>query len=404
LYVGATSGNDAKAGFSNYGSCLTMFAPGEGITTDTLTGSRVSSSTFDASAYVAGTVALFMSRPEFAGASPGQVRDELVRNRSTPDVITGLGAGSPNKLLFTGPPGLFTVGSSVGLTSSSDGRLELFGIDKTGYVVDRRQTTPGGGSWSAWTQSRTKGWLSVTADPNADGRVELVGLTSAGDIWPRAQANADSNTWFNWSSLDRPGSNAPLARVSMAHNLSNRLEMFATNHQGQAFYRSQTSPGSTTWTPWSQLSFPGKVRSIAAVANADGRIEALGVNDAGQIWRTAQNTPTDNNWTAFAMLPGFGMAAITAARNGNGALELVGIDAGGGAWHRAQTSAGATTWSAWSPLATKTLADIAAETNTNGRIHIVGVDNLGNLWQSTQTAANANTYTPWTQISGQLRP
>jgi hypothetical protein len=187
FYIGATTINDAKGSFSNYGSCLTMWAPGESVTTDTLTGSGVDSCTCLASAYVTGAVALFLGKPEFAGVSPGRIRDELVTNRSTPDVLTGLGSQSPNKLLFTGPTGLFTTGSSVGLARTGDGRLELFGVNQPGNLYHRTQSAPGSAAWSAWTPAAAKGWLSVGAESNADGRIVLTGLTPDGDIWPRAQ-------------------------------------------------------------------------------------------------------------------------------------------------------------------------------------------------------------------------
>lgn len=403
LYVGATGINDARAGSSNFGPCLTMWAPGEGITTDSPTGAVVDSGSFLASAHVAGAVALFLGKPEFAGASPGQIRDELVKNRSTPDVVTGLGAGSPNRLLFTGQAGLFNTGSSLGLVSNGDGRLEFAGVTKAGFLQVSAQTSVGSNSWSNWTQSATKGWQSVGAGANADGRIQLAGLTTAGDVWQRAQTTVNANAWSSWTSLNRPPNPAPLARAVVAHNHSNRVQIFATNDVGQAFTRAQISPGSTTWSGWSQFSV-GKLRSIAAVANADGRIEFLGLDDAGAVSRSAQTSATDNNWSGFTKLNGFAMAAIAATQNSNGTLELVGIDTGGGGWRRAQASAGSTSWTDWSPLPTKTLADIAAETDTNGQVHLVGVDNLGNIWQSTQTSANASSYNTWTSISGQLRP
>jgi len=90
LYIGATTSSDAKQSSSNFGPCLTMWAPGDSVTTDEGTGTAVDSGTQLASAYVAGAVALFMGKPEFAGATPGQIRTELVTNRSTSGVISGL--------------------------------------------------------------------------------------------------------------------------------------------------------------------------------------------------------------------------------------------------------------------------------------------------------------------------
>jgi hypothetical protein len=404
IYVGATTMNDARAGFSDFGPCLTMWAPGEAVATDSPNGPVTADASYLAAAYVTGAVALFMSKPEFANASPAEIREQLVTRRSTPDVLTDLGSGSPNRLLFTGPGGVFTVGSSIGLVQRSGGSLEVYGATSAGYLMTTRQITPGGTAWSSPAQSKTKGWLSLAVEPNADGRIELAGLTPAGDIWPREQADASAATWLNWSLLDRPSSSTALARVALARNLNDRLEIVATDQQGHAYYRAQTAPGSRALTSWTPFAFTGKLRSITAAANTDGRIEVLGVDDAGQVWHSAQLAANGDTWSEFTKLDGFAMAMIAVSRNSNGTLELVGIDTGGGAWRRSQTSPGGTSWSAWTALSSKTLADIAAETNADGRIQLVAVDNLGNIWQSAQSAANSATYSAWSTIAGNLRP
>ena len=404
VYAGATTPGDARLGVSNFGPCVTMFAPGEGITTADPAGSTVVSSSGAAAAYVAGAAALFAGKEEFEGATPDQIRDELVENRSTPGVVTGLTANTPNRLLFTGPPGFFTNGESASLTPSSGGRLALFGATKGGFIVHRAQTTADASAWSPWQQSVTKGWLSVGAEPNADGRLALLGLTPAGEVWLREETAAGAGTWSNWARMSATAGSGQMTRAVMAHNLSNRLQVFATNRQGRAFYRSQLAPGSrlwTAWTPFTQASAT-KLRAITAVNHADGRIEVLAVDDAGQVWRTAQTTPSDTNWSPLTKLDGFGMSMVAAARNADGRLELIGVDAGGGVWRRTRATAG--TWSDWSRLSQRTLARVTAETGASGRIQLVGVDNLGNIWQSTQTAANAGTWSPWTQLDGQLRP
>ena len=357
-----------------------------------------------AAAYVAGTVALFLGKPEFAGASPEQIRTELITNRATPGVITGLDAGSPNLLLFTGPPGLISVGSPLAMTPTDDGRLGLFGINRAGYLFQRMQTAPGSPSWTPWVRSTTTGWLSVGAGSNADGRMQLAGLTPAGDLWTRAQLSPGSTTWSTWTKLDRPSGAATIGRAVLAHNHSNRLEVFAGNQQGQVFYRSQTSPGAKTWSAWTHFSVAAKLRSLSAAVDTDGRIEVFGVDDAGRVWHAAQTSATDNNWTSFATLGGFGMTSIAAAHSGDGTLELIGVDAGGNAWHRRQTTPGAGTWSAWSPLPSRTLADVGAATDPDGRVEIVGVDNLGAIWRSWQTSVSSGSYAAWSQLDGQLRP
>jgi hypothetical protein len=399
VYVGASTIADSRASYANFGPCVTMYAPGDGITTADPAGTTVVSSSAAGAAYVAGAAALFAGKPEFEGASPAEIRDELVQNRSTPNVLSGLSGNTPNRLLFTGPPGFFTIGDSASLVPTGSG-VELFGANTGGRLQYRQRPTAGG--WSPWTHSVTKGWLSVNAEPNADGRLALLGLTPSGEIWLREETTASSNTWSNWAKLSAVPSSVPVARVSMAHNRSNRLQIFATTHQGQAYYRSQLAAGSRLWSAWTAFSFSGRLRAITSASYADGRVEVLAIDDAGQVWKTTQLTATDTTWSAFSKLSGFGMASVSASRNANGKLELFGVDAGGGVWRRTQPTVG--TWGGWTAMPPKTLSRITSETGPDGRIQVVGVDNLGVVWHSTQTAPSAGTFSAWSALDGTLRP
>jgi len=102
ITVGATQNNDAKASFSNYGTCLDIFAPGVNITSSWATGDTATntiSGTSMATPHVAGAAALYLSTNP--AATPAQVRDALVAN-ATPNKVTSPGTGSPNRLLFVG--------------------------------------------------------------------------------------------------------------------------------------------------------------------------------------------------------------------------------------------------------------------------------------------------------------
>ncbi|MGQ0840674.1 S8 family peptidase [Actinokineospora sp.] len=101
ITVNATSRTDARASFSNYGSCSDIFAPGDNITSASLSnnGSTTMSGTSMASPHVAGVGALYLSGN--TSASPQQVRDALVTN-ATDGKVTNPGSGSPNKLLYSG--------------------------------------------------------------------------------------------------------------------------------------------------------------------------------------------------------------------------------------------------------------------------------------------------------------
>jgi len=99
ITVGATQSNDASASFSNFGTCLDIWAPGVGITSSWIgstTATNTISGTSMASPHVAGAAAVYLGANP--NASPQQVRDALV-NAAVSGKVTNPGAGSPNKLL-----------------------------------------------------------------------------------------------------------------------------------------------------------------------------------------------------------------------------------------------------------------------------------------------------------------
>jgi subtilisin family serine protease len=98
--VGATTSSDARSSFSNFGSCLEIFAPGSAITSawytsDTAT--NVLDGTSMATPHVTGAAALALQ--ENSSLTPSQVATTLT-NRATTGVLSGIGTGSPNRLLF----------------------------------------------------------------------------------------------------------------------------------------------------------------------------------------------------------------------------------------------------------------------------------------------------------------
>jgi subtilisin family serine protease len=99
ITVGATDSADNRASFSNYGSCLDIFAPGVNITStyntsDTST-TRMSGTSM-ATPHVTGAAALVLAASPTA--TPAQVRDTLVNNARS-GLVKSPGSGSPNKLL-----------------------------------------------------------------------------------------------------------------------------------------------------------------------------------------------------------------------------------------------------------------------------------------------------------------
>lgn len=117
--VAASDDSDTRASFSNYGSCVDIFAPGVSITsawigsdsdTNTISGTSM------ASPHVAGAAALLLD--EDGTLSPDDVKSLLTNNAST-NKISGAN-GSPNRLLYT-----LNDGDGGGGGGGGDGSTEL---------------------------------------------------------------------------------------------------------------------------------------------------------------------------------------------------------------------------------------------------------------------------------------
>ncbi|MEU1194277.1 S8 family peptidase [Streptomyces sp. NPDC005859] len=101
--VGATDRGDARAGFSNHGSALDLFAPGVSITSASYlsdTGRATYSGTSMAAPHAAGAAALHLA--DHPRATPAQVARALVAGAAN-GKVSGRGPGSPNKLLQVPP-------------------------------------------------------------------------------------------------------------------------------------------------------------------------------------------------------------------------------------------------------------------------------------------------------------
>jgi serine protease len=105
ITVGAVDPNDAAAVFSNVGPCVTLYAPGvdiESLGNEDDAAVTMLSGTSTAAPHVAGAAALYLQANP--GVVPAEMANRLV-GEATADVLTGLGADSANRLLFTGSIG-----------------------------------------------------------------------------------------------------------------------------------------------------------------------------------------------------------------------------------------------------------------------------------------------------------
>ena len=157
ITVGSTTTTDARSSFSNFGTCLDVFAPGSSITSSwntSDTATNTISGTSMATPHVTGVAALFLETNP--SASPATVTAAIV-NSSTPNKVTGAGTGSPNRLLFsllTGtPPPTPTPTPVPGSELLLNRGFESGSVNWTataGVINNSTGQTPRTGSWYAW--------------------------------------------------------------------------------------------------------------------------------------------------------------------------------------------------------------------------------------------------------------
>ena len=158
ITVGSTTMTDARSSFSNFGTCVDIFAPGSSITSSWRTSDTATntiSGTSMATPHVTGVAALFLETNPTA--SPATVAAAIINN-STPNKVTGAGTGSPNRLLFsllggnpnptptpTPPPAGTELLLNRGFESGAVNWTATAGV-----INNSTQQTPRSGAWYAW--------------------------------------------------------------------------------------------------------------------------------------------------------------------------------------------------------------------------------------------------------------
>ena len=154
ITVASSTSSDARSSFSNFGSCVDIFAPGSSITSawhTSNTATNTISGTSMATPHVAGVAALFLqSSPS---ATPATVW-ATIRDSATLNKITNPGSGSPNRLLFSlltsappppPPPG----GSQLFLNPGFESGNVSWTAD-AGVITNSTARPPRTGTWYAW--------------------------------------------------------------------------------------------------------------------------------------------------------------------------------------------------------------------------------------------------------------
>lgn len=194
ITVGNSTRTDAKAASSSRGGCLDLWAPGSEILSSWFTADTAAATatgTSMASPQVTGAVALYLAANP--NSTPAQVHSAIVDN-STPGVLSGLDAASPNRLLYTG----FLVGMEPPVTAPVD--LAVVG-DATATVGQRVQiavTATGGTKPYSFSASGLPAGLAVDATTGTIAGTPATAGTSTVTVTVRdagSPATTDSSTF-----------------------------------------------------------------------------------------------------------------------------------------------------------------------------------------------------------------
>ena len=190
ITVGATASNDARGSYSNFGTCLDLFAPGNSIKSTwytSTTATNTISGTSMAAPHVAGLAAQFLQSSPAATAA--EVAD-AARAAATTGKVTSAGSGSPNLLLYVGtasvslPPDTTSIVVFVGSLSGSSANLRngwratasIFVKDANGTAVPGATVsgsfTIGGSSFSCTTS--TNGACSIKSGNISKSTLETI--------------------------------------------------------------------------------------------------------------------------------------------------------------------------------------------------------------------------------------
>jgi serine protease len=295
LTVGSSTNADARSSFSNFGTCVDLFAPGSSITSAWNTSDSATntiSGTSMATPHVAGVAALYLaSNPT---ATPDTVHTAVVNN-ATQNRLTGVGTGSPNRLLYSrfgtppvdAPPSASFTFSCTLLTCTFDGSASTddngvsrytwnFGDGQTGSGAAVSHTYASGGTFTVvltvtdtanQTDSESRsvtvsagsgapctncqsytGTLSGTGDSDVqpNGTWYFSSASGVHRGWLRGPASADFDLYlqkwngFSWSTVAR--SESVTSEEQIAYN----------GTQGYYRWRVVSFSGSGPYTFWLQ--------------------------------------------------------------------------------------------------------------------------------------------------------
>ena len=238
IAVGSTNESDSRSSFSNYGSDIDIFAPGQGVLSAWDNGDNQYNTlhgTSQAAAHVAGAAALYLSNNP--GSTPAEVSNALISHATT-DVITDAGTGSANRLLYLGRPTISITDDDVddSLSAGDTSTLTFTLSDSSTDFIESDVSVSGGAlsNWNAISSSSYTATFTPTDNSTTDGVISVATGVFSNSFGNKNADGSDSNNSVTFSinttnNATNQSSGAPCFASGSCILLANGAEQLVQN-------------------------------------------------------------------------------------------------------------------------------------------------------------------------------
>ncbi|WP_326551782.1 S8 family serine peptidase [Micromonospora sp. NBC_01813] len=194
VVVGASTVSDSRWSSSNFGSCIDIFAPGDNITSAGRSGDNAVatgwSGTSMATPHVVGWLARYWEANP--SATKAQAKGALLLAATT-NVLTNIGAGSPNRLMYADPgstptdtvaPSTPGTPAASNITSTSATLTWAASTDNVGVVSYDIERAPSGGSFALAGTSATNSFAATGLTAGTAYQFRVRARDAAGNLSP----------------------------------------------------------------------------------------------------------------------------------------------------------------------------------------------------------------------------